>query len=380
MKLIISEKIKKLRKDHDLTQEELAAVLGVSPQSISKWECGDGYPDITLLPAIANYFEITVDELIGNDEISAKEDIQNHYFNVIGSLDHDEHLELSLRYNKKYPRNWRIATTLMHEISHYHRDKLDTYKTFLYDLCERLLKACTDSVLRRNAIRSICMICEEDEINDWLNKDTIFWYEKRNEVFEERYRLTGNTDMYFMYRHANNFLYISRMLFKVKTSRNYRRFPEKAIGWNMDYLHLLDSVSDTSPGQAIPDGWIPEYAICYMRLAAGYFGAQNNKMGYEYMEKALALTEYYHSIPDGTALDLGNPLFFDRTKVIKNETFIQLPTGKTLANLGGVSEFSPLIHEILTVPVGWEWFNPVRQEARYLSILKRAEAAEKKTK
>ncbi|MBO5257817.1 MAG: helix-turn-helix transcriptional regulator, partial [Clostridia bacterium] len=54
MELMIGEKLRKLRRDRDMTQEMLASAFGVSPQAISKWECGDGYPDITLLPMIAN--------------------------------------------------------------------------------------------------------------------------------------------------------------------------------------------------------------------------------------------------------------------------------------------------------------------------------------
>ncbi|MBQ4607422.1 MAG: helix-turn-helix transcriptional regulator, partial [Clostridia bacterium] len=56
MELYLAERLRKYRKEKELTQEALAQVIGVSPQSISKWECGDGYPDITLLPGIANYF------------------------------------------------------------------------------------------------------------------------------------------------------------------------------------------------------------------------------------------------------------------------------------------------------------------------------------
>ncbi len=51
MILMIGEKIRKLRRDRNLTQEEVAQHLGISFQSVSKWERGDGYPDITLLPA-----------------------------------------------------------------------------------------------------------------------------------------------------------------------------------------------------------------------------------------------------------------------------------------------------------------------------------------
>ena len=69
MELMIGEKLKKLRRSRDLTQEEVATHIGISYQSISKWERGDGYPDITMLPTLANYFGVSVDELIGMDEI-----------------------------------------------------------------------------------------------------------------------------------------------------------------------------------------------------------------------------------------------------------------------------------------------------------------------
>ena len=45
MELMIGEKLRKLRRDRDMTQEMLASAFGVSPQAISKWECGDGYPE-----------------------------------------------------------------------------------------------------------------------------------------------------------------------------------------------------------------------------------------------------------------------------------------------------------------------------------------------
>ena len=78
MELHIDKKIKEYRRKEDLTQEELAKILGVSHQSVSKWEQGDGYPDITLLPVIANHFGITIDELVGNDEIGRKEELAEY--------------------------------------------------------------------------------------------------------------------------------------------------------------------------------------------------------------------------------------------------------------------------------------------------------------
>ncbi len=58
-------KIAELRKSKGIGQQELAEVLGVSFQSVSKWETGATMPDISLLPSIAEYFKVSVDEVLG---------------------------------------------------------------------------------------------------------------------------------------------------------------------------------------------------------------------------------------------------------------------------------------------------------------------------
>ena len=65
--------LKKYRITKGLTQEEVAAFLGITAQSVSKWERGESYPDITFLPALANIFETSVDLLIGMDAVRAEE-------------------------------------------------------------------------------------------------------------------------------------------------------------------------------------------------------------------------------------------------------------------------------------------------------------------
>lgn len=64
-----NEKLQKLRTNENLTQEELAEKLYVSRTAISKWESGRGYPSIDSLIVIAKYFNVTIDELIGSEEI-----------------------------------------------------------------------------------------------------------------------------------------------------------------------------------------------------------------------------------------------------------------------------------------------------------------------
>lgn len=64
----IAKNLKRLRLDMGLTQEELAGRIGVSGQAVSKWERDESYPDITLLPALANCFHVSTDELLGISE------------------------------------------------------------------------------------------------------------------------------------------------------------------------------------------------------------------------------------------------------------------------------------------------------------------------
>ncbi len=65
MKLTLGDKIKELRKRDGRKQEDLANALGVTNQAVSRWEANGGYPDMEMIPAIANYFSITIDELFG---------------------------------------------------------------------------------------------------------------------------------------------------------------------------------------------------------------------------------------------------------------------------------------------------------------------------
>ena len=67
MELNLGQKIRELRRENKRTQEDLADAIGVTPQAVSRWESGGGYPDMEIIPSIANYFEVTIDELFGYD-------------------------------------------------------------------------------------------------------------------------------------------------------------------------------------------------------------------------------------------------------------------------------------------------------------------------
>lgn len=77
MDILIGDKIRELRKLHNITQEQLAEAIGISFQAVSKWENHIALPDITLVPALANYFEISCDELFGMNLMETKVQISS---------------------------------------------------------------------------------------------------------------------------------------------------------------------------------------------------------------------------------------------------------------------------------------------------------------
>ncbi|WP_425539002.1 helix-turn-helix domain-containing protein [Microaceticoccus formicicus] len=78
----IARVISENRKLKGITQDELANYIGVSKSSVSKWETAQSYPDITFLPQLASYFNISIDELMGYEPQMTKEDIRNLYLRL----------------------------------------------------------------------------------------------------------------------------------------------------------------------------------------------------------------------------------------------------------------------------------------------------------
>lgn len=76
----MGKEIRRLRTDRGITQEALAAALNVSPQTVSKWECGCSMPDVKMLPEIAVYFGITIDQLFAMTPEQQMERIENHIY------------------------------------------------------------------------------------------------------------------------------------------------------------------------------------------------------------------------------------------------------------------------------------------------------------
>lgn len=99
------------RKEKGVTQEELANHLGVSKPAVSKWESGQSYPDILLLPELASYFNITVDLLIGYEPQMTDEDVRKLYHRLAEAFakePFDKVYEECQEYIKKYFSCWYL--------------------------------------------------------------------------------------------------------------------------------------------------------------------------------------------------------------------------------------------------------------------------------
>ena len=78
MNLKIGKRIKALRNRDGVTQEKLADAIGVTSQAISKWENEIGYPDIEYITPIANFFNVTIDDLFGHDKGESENKIKEY--------------------------------------------------------------------------------------------------------------------------------------------------------------------------------------------------------------------------------------------------------------------------------------------------------------
>ena len=161
MKLLIGENIRRRRIERNLTQEEVAAHLGVSSQSVSKWERGDGYPDIEMLPSIANYFSVSIDELMGTSAPEKKamyDKINSEWLVNNRSGRHSENVQLMRDALKNFPNDALLLVQLSTSL-----EKLDgtdeekaKYLRESIAVQEQIINYCEDCEVRGATLFNIC--------------------------------------------------------------------------------------------------------------------------------------------------------------------------------------------------------------------------------
>lgn len=148
MTLTISENIRRMRTESGLTQEQLAENVGVSAQAVSRWENGSSYPDITLLPVLANYFGISTDTLLGADTAKKQEEV-NKILEHIKEFHRNGQAEESISYIRNKLREFPDSADITYQLAYSLNKKINTLSdnkevtdltNEVIDLCKRAIK------------------------------------------------------------------------------------------------------------------------------------------------------------------------------------------------------------------------------------------------
>lgn len=151
--------IRNMRRQRELTQEQLAETLGVTCQAVSKWETNTSYPDISLLPIIADYFGVSIDTLLGHDISRRQEEIAKACAKAHEMIERKSYFEAISFLREmliKYPGNDR----LMYELAWALSGTLSLTGSYeFYDeaiiMYHKILEISTDTELRTKVCRDL---------------------------------------------------------------------------------------------------------------------------------------------------------------------------------------------------------------------------------
>ncbi len=201
--LNIAKTIITKRKEKGITQENLAVYIGVSKASVSKWETSQSYPDITFLPQLAAYFNITIDELIGYSPQMTKEDIKKLYHRLSSDFSSQpfdivlaECRVIIKKYYSCFPLLLQFAILLVnHHMLVKEKEIQEKLIQEVIDLCVRIKEESNDVWLSKqaNSIEAMChMILQQPlEVLELLD-GTMKPFSCDEAILSTAYQMTGN--------------------------------------------------------------------------------------------------------------------------------------------------------------------------------------------
>lgn len=193
MTIKIGSIIRKLRTEQNVTQEQLANALGVTPQAVSRWESENGYPDIEYLPSLADFFKVSTDELLGYKLSERERELQEFKQEMdrlaeVGDL--DEQLKFARYAVSKFPYDADLVQNLA---SCVFMKASDTNDMVLAKEAEvlylKVLDICEDEELRNATIEAL----------SWLYSDCFKDPEKALEIIKKLTPLKYNREYCLTY-------------------------------------------------------------------------------------------------------------------------------------------------------------------------------------
>ncbi|MBQ6701683.1 MAG: helix-turn-helix transcriptional regulator [Clostridia bacterium] len=363
MNLNFAENLKQLRKEKGVTQEKLSEILGVSAQSVSRWELSICYPDIEMLPAISNYFGVTVDELLSNDTHSKEKDHKIFNDTVYKLSDKTgECIDFIMEYCRKYPESDYYSSQLVYAIKRHaagNPEKTEKYMPILLKNAQRLL----ETRYRNFTIQIMTTLCDEKELDKWLDMTPY------NSGFSRRYCLVARSQARNDWEEA----YIQQgiQMFESFAVQLDERYPDhfgahKKVDYQKKILKMIEVLGD---GKDVLDGWKCFYAYKQLVLSACLFALKDNDEAWLNFDSAIEKCKYVHSL-NNEWLDIGGTIF-SNIKVNRVWNYAIDEKGEK-HQLFGIVRFSyadmRLIFDLLTNPK-WAWFNSVRDTQKFKAAL-----------
>ncbi len=203
--LRIGQKIAEHRKRKGITQEELANYLGVSKPAVSKWESEQTYPDILLLPELAAYFDISIDELVGYEPQMTMPEIRKLYQRLAEAFTKEpfeQVLKECRAYLKKYYSCWQLqmqlGLVLLNHVSLAPKKEIaEEIMNELLKLYQRLEKSSGDVALEKQAIhlQAVCFLSQQKpaeaiELLERLNESR----QSSESLLVKAYQMKGDMD------------------------------------------------------------------------------------------------------------------------------------------------------------------------------------------
>lgn len=242
----IGERIKQLRVKRELTQEKLSEILGVSPQAISRWENSTTYPDINMLPSIATFFSVSVDELLGMEEIRNDEQIcriHNNVHRLIEEGNISDAIKELREALKLYPNDYGFMCELALALTLYQDYNVSSSNVEeAIDISERILENCVNDKIRSTTKANLCFVYlksgnEAAAINlgrtlphVWESRELLLPEINTQDVDDEKLRKGIITTINVIYSKVKSM----SILEKRPTSRMLMLGPEEFNGINME--------------------------------------------------------------------------------------------------------------------------------------------------
>ncbi len=231
----IGENIRKLRREKGLTQETLAEFLGVSFQSVSKWERDESYPDITMLPAIASFFGITADRLLGIDSSEREKRIQQYIdeYKDLRTKNSPYVYEQMSKAIKEFPGDFRLIIRYLEMLLMTKSNANSDSELILEEveaIYSNILRYCTNDTIRMCAKRLVCMYYNTLSHTTKKEKYTV----KMREIAEEMPNILDSKDYILTIINLSEEEHFdacrnaldSEMLLLVSTINNIIQYPE----------------------------------------------------------------------------------------------------------------------------------------------------------